>query len=320
MASITGSVKGSGSVAPVVQEPALELADTMQALFRDKVWKDLVSVPVVQRTGAQPKPFQGTCAECVATIEGTVHGTIERMDFDGLKPFVKVIDLIEGGEIPEEWVFDAENDGVGGICVGMSLEHLKNMRNEHGIEGALAVEKDEVGEYHHAAVIVECEDGLVFIDNRAIPENRLFPIPFGSTYEGKGFTIAVPLRGISPPLVLSNPERRFEYYTDIANGVDVVNKQFMPFSFNSIIPIAVYRQDGETFKDIIVQPGKKRVRLKNYATGETRYVPFEEIRKGGGVEGLGAFMGSDFHTSEAQANGEIVKFVTHADKMRKLFS
>ena len=44
MATFTGAIKGSGAMAPVVQGQAVEQADTMQALFREKVWKERVAV------------------------------------------------------------------------------------------------------------------------------------------------------------------------------------------------------------------------------------------------------------------------------------
>lgn len=290
-------------------------------VFMEKSLKERVAVPELQRTASKPLPFPGTCTECAAKIKGTVDRTVENMDFDGLKPYLKVIDLIEKAETSsEEWVVGAENKAAGGICLGMSLAHLKNIEEEHGIEGSLAVERDEVQEFHHAAVIIQCQDGLVFVDNRAVPEMRLFPIPFNSTFEGKGFSITVSPEGTTPPLIFKGPMGRFEYYTDISNGADVVNKQFMPFAIKKFIPIAVYKKDGKALKDILIVPNESKVRLKNYNNEEKQYVSFETIRQGGLLTKLEEFMGSDFHTTPQVAHAEIVKFVAYADKMLELFT
>src|SRR3984957_11606645 len=286
-----------------------------------KSFKERFSVPKLERTSSQPQPFQGTCADCISKIEGTVHSTIDNMDFDGLKPFIKTIDLMEKGETStEEWIVDVQNGANGGICVGMSLAHINNIRDKHSIEGTLAVEKDKSQEFHHAAVIIECQDGLVFIDNRPVPKMRLFSIAFNSTFEDKDFSITVSPRGISPPLIFNWPDKRLEYYTDIANGVDIVNKQFMPFAISQFIPIAVYAKYGKKKKDIIIKPGEARVRLMNHINQEKRYISFEDILKNGLIKELKEFMGSDFHTSPQDANDEIIKFVSHAEELKEMFT
>lgn len=328
MALFPDSIKSSSSIISTPQEQPSALptenAEKMHQIFTEKSFKECVAVPKLEPTQSQPQPFQGTCAECVSKIEGTVHSTIDQMDFDGLKPFMKTIDFMEKADTSNEWIVDVQNEGVGGICIGMSLAHLKNIEAEHGIQGALAVEKDDAQEFHHAAVIIECQDGLVFIDNRAAPTMRLFPIAFGSTYEGtcedRPFSITVSPRGISPPLVFNWPDKRLEYYTDIANGVDVVNKQFMPFAISKFIPIAVYQKNGKSKKDILIQPGEARIRLMNHMDKEKRYISFEDIRNGCLLNELKEFMSSDFHTSPQEANDEIVKFVTHVDKLKEMFS
>lgn len=324
MASFSSPISSKNPAGHVLQEQPLTQSqadiEKAQDVFK-KSPKARLLVPELQRTASQPKLFPGTCVECATKIEDTVHRTIENMDFDGLKPYLKVINLIERGDLSsEEWIVDAENKAAGGICLGMSLAHLKNIQDEHGIEGSLAVEKDKLQEFHHAAVIIECEDGLVFIDNRATPKMRLFPIKFNSTFEGKGFSITVPPRGTTPPLIFNWPENRLEYYTDISNGADVVNKQFMPYAITNFIPIAVYKKDGDTLKDIIITPKESKIRLKNYNTQEKQYVSFETIRQGGLQLKLEEFMGSDFHTTPQVANDEIVKFVSYADKMIELFT
>ncbi len=298
-----------------------EYTEKTHNIFTKKSFRERVSVPKLERTTSQPQPFRGTCADCISKIEGTVHSTIDNMDFDGLKPFIKTIELMEKGEMStEEWIVDVQNGAAGGICVGMSLAHINNIRDNHRIEGALAIEKDEAQEYHHAAVIIECQDGLVFIDNRAVPKMRLFPIAFNSTFEGDGFSITVSPRGISPPLIFNRPGRHLEYYTDIANGVDIVNKQFMPFAISQFIPIAVYAKNGDKKKDIIIKFGEARVRLMNHTNQEKRYIYFEEIIKNGLINELKEFMGSDFHTSPQDVNDEIIKFVSHADELKEMFS
>lgn len=318
-------INSAASIIPITQKPQTALPqgdlEKVQNVFTEKSLKARLAVPELQRNALPPQPFAGTCAECAAKIKGTVDRTVESMDFDGLKPYLKVIDLIEKGAGPtEELTIGAENKAEGGICLGMSLAHLKNIKDEHGIEGSLAVEKDEVQEFHHAAVIIECQDGLVFVDNRSAPEMRLFPIPFNSTFEGKGFSITVSPQGTAPPLIFKGPVGRFEYYTDISNGADVVNKQFMPFAIKKFIPIAVYKKDGKALKDILIMPNESKIRLKNYNNEEKQYVSFESIRQGGLLAKLEEFMGSDFHTTPQVATHEIVKFVFYADKMLELFA
>ena len=141
---------------------------------------------------------------------------IDNMDFDGARAF-KIVDLMEKKEKSiDAWVVDAENEGAGSTCVGMSLILLRNIN-----EGALAVERNDLNEFHHAAVIVECDDGVVFIDNRSVPEFRLFSIPYGGKYEGDGFSITAAPKGKQPPLTIHGPAGDLEYYTHIANGVNL---------------------------------------------------------------------------------------------------
>lgn len=267
------------------------------------------------------KAFQGTRAECCRIVQATVHRTIDNMDYDGLKPYTTIIDQMEKREKPRDaWTVEGQDGERASTCVGMSLALQKNIE-KLGIEGSLAVEVSRSGEFGHAAIIVECSDGLVFIDNRSVQENRLFSIPFNSTFKGDGFSITALPKGSLPPLILDVPGERFRYYTHIENGADLVSKQYMFHATSSFIPVAVYKKDGSPLKDVIVKPSESRIRLMDYRTQKKDYITFEEIRTSSSAwkEKLKQFMGSDFHITHKDLYKEIVKFACNEFAIKKLF-
>jgi hypothetical protein len=276
--------------------------------------------------------YLGTCQELIEQVRETVDKTIDTMDYDGLKPYVKLIKELNAGKGLEDIDLSSEGPDRGAICVGMSLAILRNLYHDHHILGFFAGGKD----LGHAAVIIECQDGYVLIDNRSNPNNRLFWAPFntslecsfeeitpdGSTIHPTFFLTAGP-PGASVPLTQTYGDGiPHEFSTDTPNIDDLITKHYIQFGISEFIPVAVYKKDGRPLKDIKVSPSRNMVILKDHVTGFKKVFSFEEIQRGDlSVDELKEFMGKGvFHSKRRTVHEEIFLVVSGIERIKKVFA
>lgn len=274
-------------------------------------------------------------------VEHTVHETLSQLDYNGLQPFLKMFDQLEEGRSFQEATIDSRGEEAeGSTCAGMSLALLKNLKDEHGIEGMFAALRKGCGQpFEHAAVIVECADGFLFIDPRAVPEDRIFSAPLEGTKEYKYFTLEGSKAGSPFPIKMiykkteDHPEEVFEYCTNAANGDGLVMKHFIMEATNhpphDFIPISCYHLDGAKRKYILVCPNQSKIVLKDENTTKefkTKEIPFEEIMKEGFEEELKEFMAPNycaavpgFHAPLELICRQITQFVSRQSTLKELF-
>ncbi len=284
-----------------------------------------IAIPSPRHSAPAPLALEETCQELIDRIGETVHQTVSEMDFDGLKPFLKLFDQIEQGKSPPECAIDCSNEALGSTCVGMSHKILKNIKEKHGIEGALAVERPNSSSYcfGHASVIIPCKDGYVMLDPRSNPDYRIFSVPYGSTSQSKTYVLTAGKKGASPALILKNQiagkEESFEYFIDVANGDDIVAKSYMIKSIEKMIPIAVYKPDGSPLKSIKIIPSESSIIFKDHVSEKEKTINYEWVGDPSFLVNLEAFMGSDFHMPIQTVYKEIVSFVSQESKLARAF-
>jgi hypothetical protein len=327
---------------------------TMHDLFMKRAFEGLISetrqlYPITIRdrvlAGAFPQPeikdsislpFNGTCEALLNEITDTVHTTLNNIDYNGLPPYLKVVNQLEKGKSFREVKIDSKNEEPGTTCVGMSHALLKQLKEKHGIEGAFAVERERGGmhPFEHAAVIIECTDGFVLLDTRSNPANRIFAIPFESTKEYNGLTITAAKPGSTTPLNVTNhavkhhPEVHFEYCTHIANGDDLVLKHYV-MDAASFVPISMYNPDGSARKFIKVVPNSSEIIfIDRPLSGEERRqtMSFESIRKGELRPQLEAFMKPEprnafhgFHQTIETIYQHLTQVASQAERIKQIF-
>ncbi len=273
--------------------------------------------------------YPGTGVELISRIEETVHRTIDTMDYDGLKPYLKLLDELDAGKDLSEASLSLEKDERGTICTGVTLAILKNLYREHEITGMVAGGED----LGHAAAIIECQDGYVLIDNRSIKDNRLFFAPFNTTIEYSFIDIAndpptVTFKltagppGSPTPLTQTYGTEPHIFLTDLPNIGDLISKAYIQHTITSYIPIVVYREDGRALKDIKVSPSRNTVTLKDHITGIKKEFTFKQIMDGElSIDELKAFMGKRvFHSKRRTVYEEIIRVVSQIERIRSLFS
>ena len=219
----------------------------------------------------------------------------------------------------------------------MSHALLKQLVDQHGIEGMYAVERKRGKDaFEHAAVIVECTDGYLLLDPRSHPDQRIFPIPFGEpvTIHGRTFTAAKP--GSQTPLFKTAPEGEFEYCTNIVNGDDLVAKHFMmesPFipPKNPAFPISAYylngSKAGRSSRTIWVSPLQAKFTFKNdtITSGpeRTAITLFEDVLKEDFRDQLKRYYVAGelptFHIDVKSLHEQLVQFVTNAGIIDEMF-
>ncbi len=283
-----------------------------------------ITIPSPQHTVPFPPSFEGTCLDLVERIGETVHRTVGRMDFDGLKPYLKLFDQMKQGISAPECVIDCNDEAGGSTCVGMSLQIIKKLEKTYKIKGVLAVERPNASYFFgHASVIIPCEDGYVFLDPRSNPDHRIFSVPYGSTSKYKDFVLTAGKKGASPALILKNQiaeqEESFEYFIDVANGADIVAKSYLFKSVDEMIPIAAYKPDGSPLKSIKIIPSESMILFKDHVAGKEKLTTFEWVDHPSFAQNLETFMGSDFHMSTETAYKEISSFVAQQSKLAKAF-
>ncbi len=296
--------------------------------------------PLPEGVDQLPQPFNGTCKQLLSMVSETVHATVDHLDYNGLMPFLQVLDQLRQGKTFREIRIDSRNEETGSTCVGMSHAILKNLKENHGIEGTFAVQrKINAHPFEHGAVIVECSDGFVLFDARAVPSDRIFSIPFEQTRHYEGFSITAAKQRSAVPLMIKceksddHPEVVFEYYTHVANGDDLVMKHFvMEVTFyppHDFIPISAYDVDGLKTKYILIFPNQSKILLKNENASKenrTKEISFKSILEEGFFQRLEAFMRPvhschvpDFHIPLGTVYEQIVSFVSQEERLKQLF-
>lgn len=126
------------------------------------------------------KPFTGTCNTLTKIIHTTVEKAVAKPDYNGLQPFLKLLNQIDKGKSFSHVSIDSVGEENGTTCVGFSHAILQALKTVHGIEGTSAfVTNTVIRSFGHAVVIVECTDGYVLIESTENP--ILTSIPFGQT-------------------------------------------------------------------------------------------------------------------------------------------
>jgi hypothetical protein len=336
--------------------------EKMQNLFMERSFKtqmaDCRLSAVTERAlilaGAMPSPqigpglperYPGTMADLLdgvredepCTVKETVNRTINDISYNSLQPFNKTAKQISEGRNFLETRIDSRNEEeTGSTCIGMSHALLKQLSDQHGIEGMFAAQRKKGKAFEHATVILECTDGYVLLDPRSHPDYRIFPIPFDKsvTIHGTTFTAANP--GSQIPIFQTDPKGEFEYCTNIANGDDLVAKHFiMEAPFNPpedpAFPISAYYLEGEktgrgsrtiwvsllqaklTFKNDTVEGGAER----------TVIISFKDVLKDSFRAQLERFYTAGkpptFNIDVESLYAQLVQFVTNAGMIDEMF-
>jgi hypothetical protein len=276
--------------------------------------------------------YPGSCTEFMARVAETVHTTIDTMDYDGLKPYIKMLDELDSGKSLFEMRLSSEKDERGSICTGISLAIIRNIFHEHHVRCMLAA-TDDLG---HAVLIMECQNGYVLIDNRSNRAARLFAAPFNREVKcsfpeigigGDPILITFSLKagppGSSIPLIQTFGDGPlYQLCTNIADVEDLIAKCYIQHGISEFIPIAVYREDGRPRKAIKVSPSRNEVKLKDHLTGYRKTFTFEQILAGDlSVEELKAFMGKAvFHSKRRTIHEEIIRVVSQIERIKALFA
>lgn len=295
----------------------------------------------VKYTSSRPDPYPESCESLLGKIEGAVHNTMNHLNFNGLEPFVKLLNQMEDGKTFRQIRITSENDDYGSTCVGMSDAIIKTLK-ENGINsGMLAVQRiacsskeaasiqeSAAKPFEHAAVIIECQDGYIFLDPRAEPKDRVFSIPFGSTIDFPQFTLTSARKGSDTPLIVKypkndiEPERAFECCTNVANGGDLVLKHFMMDTLVNSFPVSTY--DQKFRKTIWVNPTSGEVTFKNLSTTDpnkrTLKLKFKNVLDSKFKQQLSEFMGDDFHVPIDTLFNQFYRLASRLDRIKQLYN
>lgn len=284
-------------------------------------------------------------------IEGTVHATVDGLDYDGSRPYLKIVDQLEKGKHFGEVGIDSRNEEYGSTCVGSAHAILKDLKDQHNVDGVLAVQRKKsthsrAQALEHGAAIIECSGrdgeggGFVLLDARSNPDVRIFSIPFGATQQYAGFSITASHPGSTTPLILECQDADYEYCTNVGNGDDLVMKHFImhaPFDHgHEYFPIATYNQDGSDRKFIGVSLKESLIFLKDRKTPKgtrAENIPFKWIRENSEEfrEKLAAFMDpresldpnesfAGFHIPVEVAHRQLVQLASQEARIQRLFS
>lgn len=336
--------------------------EKMQNLFMERSFKtqmadcrlSTITVRALILAGAMPSPqiglglpkrFPGTMADLLdgahegnhCTVRETVKRTINAISYNGLQPFNKTAEqIINGRGLLETRIDSRDEEETGSTCIGMSHAILKQLSDQHGIEGMYAAQRKKGKAFEHAAVIVECTDGYVLFDPRSHPDHRIFPIPFDGpvTIHGKTFTAAN--RGSQIPISHSDHDGEFEYCTNIANADDLVAKHFImeaPFNppENPAFPISAYYLEGEKAgrgsRTLWVSPLQAKITCKNdtVESGPERtiVISFKDVLNDGFRAQLESFYVAGkpptFNIDVELLHEQLVEFVINAGIIDEMF-
>ena len=366
MTSFPDPVKSTALVVYTPPQPlhvqARAYMEKMQNLFMERSFKtqmadcrlSAVTVRALILAGAMLSPqigpglpvrFPGTMADFLdgvredepCTVKETVNRTINDISYNGLQPFNKTAKQIsDGRSFPETRIDSRNEEETGSTCIGMSHALLKQLSDQHGIEGMYTVQRKKGEAFEHAAVIVECTDGYVLLDPRSHPDYRIFPIPFDKpvTFHGKTFTAAS--SGSQIPISQTDRDGEFEYCTNIANGDDLVTKHFImeaPFNppENPAFPISAYYPDGDKTgrgsRTIWVSPLQAKFTFKNDTVEggaeKTIIISFKDVLEDGFRAQLERFYVAGkpptFNIDVESLHAQLVQFVTNAGIIDEMF-
>ncbi len=312
-----------------------------------------VTVRALILAGAMPSPqigpglperFPGTMEDLLdgvregepCTIRETVHRTINSINYNGMQPFNKTAKQIsEGRSFLETRIDSRDEEATGSTCIGMSHALLKQLADQHGIEGMFAAQRRPGKAFEHAVVIVECTDGYILLDPRSHPDFRIFSIPFDHPFTIHNVTYTAAGPGSQTPIFQTNSEEEFEYCTNIANGDDLVTKHFMmeaPFDppKDPAFPVSCYYLDGDKMgrgsRTIFVSPLNATFTFKNDTVEgkeRTLIISFKDVLKDGFRAQLERFYVAGkpptFNIDIESLHEQLVQFVKNAGIIDALF-
>jgi hypothetical protein len=262
---------------------------------------------------------------------------MDRLDYNGLPPFIKMLHQLRDGSSFLETEMDARGEEPGTTCVGMSHALLKQLKDKHGIEGSIGVLRNPTHpSFCHAAVIVECRDGYVLLDPNSNPSQRIFPVSFEQTTKFGSLSFSGGAPGSLTPIAMTLTNDKgegetFQYCTNIANGDDLVMKHFMmeaPFEGASpAFPVSSYYPNGKGCKTVWVSPLQSKITLKNMTLpntdpGRTVEISFQEIQEGllrSRLESLYNAGQPTFHIPLEELHEQLTRFVSNAELINQIF-
>lgn len=269
----------------VIQEAVAKKSLELQK----KEASSLKSIPlrVLFSSGAYPRPqFKSVQVpqiplsrnEFEKIISKSVHLVMDCMDYNGIQPFVKLIEHVSRASPLSELYLDAEGEFPSTTCVGMTEAILKTIQSHFEHQGLLVAQK-KLGQegFQHACALFYCLDGFILIDPVSDPKKRIFSLPYNDTCDlgDRQFICRYQMDLI--PLEEHSKNGIFEYCAHIVNAEDLILKHYMaeePFlnASNPAFPISTYNQDGSASKCIWISIINDTLTLKNltYAKSDKR--------------------------------------------------
>jgi hypothetical protein len=275
-------------------------------------------------------------------VNDTVHATLAQFDFNSLRPFLNLLRQINIGTSFRDASLKLFGEEQGTTCFGVSRALLKSLKQEHGVEGSLAVNRDcLMHTFHHSAVVVECSDGFVFIESTYAPVLSSYPFgqvrPFGERYfmraSQPGSTI--PLTLVLPSIEREHrmlPASTLEFCTNIANPEDLALKRYVIgclWDPAQCIKIGRFDEDRRLRKFVSISLLQSKGILDTLdASGEhrTKDVSFHSILTGDGLREMMDFIGPRYCLSTPGLNTplnilrqQVVEVVSQAERLTNLF-
>lgn len=302
-----------------------------------------VSLRALFSSGTYPRPIyekaqvsvlSATREDTLNLVSKTIHDTMDRMDYNGVQPFVKLIEHVKQGKPISELELDAQGEFPSTTCVGMTQAIIEALKNNHGIEASVVAQRKKGTQgFGHACALIYCQDGFILIDPTNDPKKRLFSLPYKSKelIDGKQFITrssqdVVPIREISS-------QGSFDYCSHISNAADLILKHYMaeePFlsNVNPAFPISAYNQDGSASKCIWISIINETLTLKNltYAISDmrrTNEIDIEDVEDHELVMELKKFYetGSPtFKISFQELCHKLMRFVDNIELVKEVFA
>lgn len=335
--SSQGGARSAEATQTHMQELFVENAFKPPSVDTPTIREQLLSTQLlpIEYSASLPDAYAGTREQLLEKIRDTVNHTVDNLDYNGLEPFNKLLHQVEEGKTFRQIVINSQNEEYGSTCVGMSQAILKALKEECKIpNGMLAVQRvvsaagTENKPFEHAAVIIQCSDGYILLDPRSDPNQRIFSVPFNSTTTYEHFSIIASEPGSATPLIIKNPERSYEYCTNVANGDDLVMKHYIMDQVDAAMPekafpVSVYEKSGRSRKTIWVNPTLGKITLKDLTTSEpskrSQIVTFEDILHEGFKEKLQNFMGTDFHIPFDRLYKQLCTFASLEKRIKQIY-
>ncbi len=304
------------------------------------------AMPSPQIGPGLPEPFHGTMADFLdgvrvdepCTVRETVNKTIDSISYNGLLPFNKTAkQILDGKKLIETRIDSRNEEETGSTCIGMCHSLLKQLSEQHGIEGMYAARRQKGHTvFQHATVIVECADGYVLLDPRSHSAARIFPIPFHETVSIRDKTYTAASARSQIPVFLTEERGDYEFCTNIANADDLVTKHFLmkapfPPPEDPAFPITAYYLDGKMegrgSRTIWVSPLYSKFTFKNDTVGDdperTAIIPYNDVLEEGFRAQLERFYVAGtpptFNIDVGSLYAQLVQFVENADIIDAMF-